>query len=100
MSVKVTWLEGHSLAQTVFTNLFLHDPMLVEDRTLKTLCIGLLRIVAHIRDAINKACVFEEVKLRYVFTLNYTLSSYFSILRLMGRKISKRRYTASTWHST
>ncbi len=29
LSCLVTWLEGHSLAQTVFTNLYLHAPQLV-----------------------------------------------------------------------
>ena len=28
LSCLVTWLEGHSLAQTVFTNLYLHAPQL------------------------------------------------------------------------
>ena len=29
LSCLVTWLEGHSLAQTVFTNLYLHAPLQV-----------------------------------------------------------------------
>ncbi|ELT98724.1 hypothetical protein CAPTEDRAFT_112621 [Capitella teleta] len=56
----VTWLEGHSLAQTVFTNLYLHDPHLIEERSLRAFCISMLKIVDIIRDRINKASVFEE----------------------------------------
>ncbi|KAL3227940.1 hypothetical protein MRX96_003877 [Rhipicephalus microplus] len=32
LACLVTWLEGHSLAQTVFTNLYLHKPHQVEDK--------------------------------------------------------------------
>lgn len=30
-----TWLEGHSLAKTVFINLYLHKPYKIDDKTLK-----------------------------------------------------------------
>ena len=36
LSCLVTWLEGHSLAQTVFTNLYLHAPLQVNG--LFTMC--------------------------------------------------------------
>jgi len=58
---QVTWLEGHSLAQTVFTNLYLHNPYVIEDRCLKAFCICTLKTVDHIRDRVNRASVFEEV---------------------------------------
>lgn len=57
-------MEGHSLAQTVFTNLYLHDPNLVEDPTLRAFCVCMLKIVDLIRDRINRAGVYEEVSLR------------------------------------
>ncbi|KAL4227585.1 N-alpha-acetyltransferase 35 NatC auxiliary subunit [Mactra antiquata] len=60
LACVVTWLEGHSLAQTVFTNLYLHDPSLIDDRCLKAFSICLLKIVDLIRDRINRAGVFEE----------------------------------------
>ncbi|XP_076101281.1 N-alpha-acetyltransferase 35, NatC auxiliary subunit-like isoform X5 [Mytilus galloprovincialis] len=60
MACLVTWLEGHSLAQTVFTNLYLHDPYIIEDRCLKAFSIGMLKIIDHIRDRVNRASVFEE----------------------------------------
>jgi len=58
---QATWLEGHSLAQTVFINLYLHDPSQVNDRTLRTFCVCFLKLVDCIRDRINRAGVFEEV---------------------------------------
>jgi len=60
--VQATWLEGHSLAQTVFINLYLHDPSVVKDRTLRTFCVCFLKLVDSIRDRINRASVFEEVR--------------------------------------
>ncbi|KAJ8304627.1 hypothetical protein KUTeg_018210 [Tegillarca granosa] len=35
VACMVTWLEGHSLAQTVFTNLYLHNPYIIEDRNVR-----------------------------------------------------------------
>ncbi|ESO92094.1 hypothetical protein LOTGIDRAFT_202629 [Lottia gigantea] len=60
MACLVTWLEGHSLAQTVFTNLYLHNPYIIEDRVLKAFSICMLKIVDIIRMRINIASVFEE----------------------------------------
>ncbi|XP_074657806.1 N-alpha-acetyltransferase 35, NatC auxiliary subunit-like [Tubulanus polymorphus] len=56
----VTWLEGHSLAQTVFTNLYLHNPSLIEDRSLKAFSVCALKLVDIIRERINRALVYEE----------------------------------------
>ena len=33
--VQVTWLDGHSLIQTVFICLYVHDPYIIEDPCLK-----------------------------------------------------------------
>ena len=57
----VTWLEGASLAQTLFTNLYLHDPSLVEDSFIKCFSIAILRITDLMRNKIVIASVFEEV---------------------------------------
>jgi hypothetical protein len=59
--LQVTWLEGHSLAQTVFTNLYLHNPYEIEDKTIKAFGICMLKLVDIIRDSINRASVYEEV---------------------------------------
>ncbi|KAI8789897.1 N-alpha-acetyltransferase 35 NatC auxiliary subunit [Biomphalaria glabrata] len=60
LACLVTWIEGHSLAQTVFTNLYLHNPYIIEDRVLKAFCIIMLKIVDHIRERINRAGTVEE----------------------------------------
>ncbi len=64
MACLVTWLEGHSLAQTVFTNLYLHcgdDP---EKRSpqqeLRSFTVATLKLIDLVRDLIAKASVFEE----------------------------------------
>ena len=31
----MTWLDGHSLVQTVFTCLYMHNPFIIEDPCLK-----------------------------------------------------------------
>jgi len=74
----VTWLEGHSLAQTVFTNLYMHDPCgSVQDPVLKVFCIGMLKLIDIVRDRVNRASVFEEEDFQtmtYNFKLAYDLS--------------------------
>ncbi|XP_033211801.1 N-alpha-acetyltransferase 35, NatC auxiliary subunit [Belonocnema kinseyi] len=56
----VSWLEGHSLAQTVFTNLYLHQPSQIVDKPLKTFCYAVYKIIEIIKDCITRALVFEE----------------------------------------
>ena len=56
----VTWLEGHSLAQTVFTNLYLHNVHEVEDSAMKAFSVAVLKIVALVKDFVNRGGVFEE----------------------------------------
>ncbi|KAJ4436505.1 hypothetical protein ANN_16536 [Periplaneta americana] len=60
LSCLVSWLEGHSLAQTVFTNLYLHKPHHIEDRIMKAFSISIFKIVDVIKDFVNRALVFEE----------------------------------------
>lgn len=60
LATLVTWLEGHSLAQTVFTNLYLHNPYIINDRCLKAFSLVMLKIVDVIRERINRAGCFEE----------------------------------------
>ena len=60
----VTWFEGHSLAQTVLTNLYLHCGDSPELRPphpeLKAYVVATLKLVDLIKDIIAKATVFEE----------------------------------------
>ena len=59
-SCLVTWLEGHSLAQTVMTNLYLHHPDRLQCVVLKAVSVAFLKISEAIKDIISKAVVFEE----------------------------------------
>ncbi|KAB1252284.1 N-alpha-acetyltransferase 35; NatC auxiliary subunit [Camelus dromedarius] len=58
----ITWLEGHSLAQTVFTCLYIHNPDFIEDPAMKAFALGILKICDIAREKVNKAAVFEEVR--------------------------------------
>lgn len=69
----VSWLEGHSLAQTVFTNLYLHQPDQIVDKTLKTFCYAVYKIIEEIRECIIKASVYEEEDFQSVMYGGYKL---------------------------
>lgn len=56
----VTWLEGHSAAQTILTCLYLHKPLSIEDRALRAFCVLTLKLVALINNIVNIAGVYEE----------------------------------------
>ncbi|KAL3268406.1 hypothetical protein HHI36_007521 [Cryptolaemus montrouzieri] len=56
----VSWLEGHSLAQTVFINLYLHKPYLIEDKVMKVFSLSIYKLVEILKDYIHKAMVYEE----------------------------------------
>ncbi|XP_044754766.1 N-alpha-acetyltransferase 35, NatC auxiliary subunit [Coccinella septempunctata] len=56
----VSWLEGHSLAQTVFINLYLHKPYMIEDRIMKVFSLSVYKLVEILKDYIHKAMVYEE----------------------------------------
>jgi len=48
------------MAQTVFTNLYLHDPSKIEDRVLKAFCVGVLKLVAICKEVITTTAVYED----------------------------------------
>ena len=50
----VTWLEGHSLAQTVFTNLYLHAPFQATQPFIKAVSVVTLKLVDLIKDFVAK----------------------------------------------
>ncbi|XP_026463560.1 N-alpha-acetyltransferase 35, NatC auxiliary subunit isoform X2 [Ctenocephalides felis] len=56
----VSWLEGHSLAQTLFTCLYMHRPHEIQDKHLKAFCITLYKVLELIKDFVNRANVCEE----------------------------------------
>ena len=41
----VVWMEGHSLVQTVFTNLYTHKPEEVQDPAMQCFTYSYLKIV-------------------------------------------------------
>ncbi|KAL1513405.1 hypothetical protein ABEB36_002825 [Hypothenemus hampei] len=73
----VSWLEGHSLAQTVFTCLYLHRPYAPQDRALKVFCLAVYKLLDVIKDLLHKAEVYEEEDfqpMQYGFHLNPDIS--------------------------
>ncbi|XP_013788956.2 N-alpha-acetyltransferase 35, NatC auxiliary subunit-like [Limulus polyphemus] len=83
LACLVTWLEGHSLAQTVLTNLYLHKPQDVEDRVVKAFSICMLKLVDLIKDFVNKAGVFEEEDFQPV-VYGYKLADDITNVRAAG----------------
>nr|XP_053647736.1 N-alpha-acetyltransferase 35, NatC auxiliary subunit-like [Cherax quadricarinatus] len=60
LACLVTWLEGHSAAQTILTCLYLHKPLSIEDRALRAFSIQTLKLIAIINNIVHSAGVFEE----------------------------------------
>jgi hypothetical protein len=68
-----TWLDGASLAQTLFTNLYFHDPNVLTDAYTKYFSIAMLKIVDSMRNKILTAAVFEEVKYLGIYVAQFYL---------------------------
>lgn len=56
----VNWLTGDTLAQTVFTCMYMHCIPIIEDSRLSLFCEGLRRIICGLRQLILTMPVFEE----------------------------------------
>ncbi|XP_041464934.1 N-alpha-acetyltransferase 35, NatC auxiliary subunit-like [Lytechinus variegatus] len=78
-----TWLEGHSLAQTVFTNLYAHNPDLIDDRCLRAFSLVVLKMVDTIKDKVMRAGVFEEEDFQSM-TYGFKLAHNVTELRVVG----------------
>lgn len=81
----VSWLEGHSLAQTVFTNLYLHNPHNITDTALKAFAIIVHKLLEIVRDYVHNALVYEEEDfhgLQYGYHLNPDISEHRAISML------------------
>lgn len=79
----VSWLEGHSLAQTVFINLYLHKPYMIEDKVLKVFSLSIYKLLEVIKNFVHKALVYEEEDfqpMQYGYMLNPDVSE----MRLVG----------------
>ncbi|XP_062550331.1 N-alpha-acetyltransferase 35, NatC auxiliary subunit isoform X2 [Armigeres subalbatus] len=59
-SCVVSWLEGHSMAQTVLTCLYLHQPDKIEDKAMKAFAVAIYKLINLIRSFILRARVYEE----------------------------------------
>lgn len=73
----VSWLEGHSLAQTVFINLYLHKPYLIEDKVMRVFHLAIYKMIDIMKEYIHRAMVFEEEDfqaMQYGFNLNPNIS--------------------------
>ncbi|XP_028411217.1 N-alpha-acetyltransferase 35, NatC auxiliary subunit-like isoform X2 [Dendronephthya gigantea] len=82
-SCLVTWLDGHSLIQTVFICLYVHDPYVIEDPCVKAFCVVILRLCEIIRNIINRASVYEEEDFQPM-TYGFKLISQVTDLRVSG----------------
>uniref|UniRef100_A0A8B9Q5I6 N-alpha-acetyltransferase 35, NatC auxiliary subunit n=1 Tax=Apteryx owenii TaxID=8824 RepID=A0A8B9Q5I6_APTOW len=79
----ITWLEGHSLAQTVFTCLYIHNPDFIEDPAMKAFALGILKICDIAREKVNKAAVFEEEDFQSM-TYGFKMGNSVTDLRVTG----------------
>lgn len=64
----VTWLEGHSLVQTVMTNIYLNEPEKIEDRCLRVFSLSILKITDYLDKLVQSLYCIEEED----FLLNYS----------------------------
>ncbi|XP_078490210.1 LOW QUALITY PROTEIN: N-alpha-acetyltransferase 35, NatC auxiliary subunit-like [Ciona intestinalis] len=79
----LSWLEGQSLAQTVFTCLYLHETDLIQDRILKAYCIGVLKLCHLIKEKVFKANVFEEEDFQ-TLTYGFKFANSLTQMRVVG----------------
>lgn len=91
----VSWLEGHSLAQTVFTNLYLHKPYQIEDRILKAFSLSVYKFIDIIKEFLVKGMVYEEEdfqSLQYGYRLNPDISEQriIGMLREIEEELHKK----------
>lgn len=86
----ITWLEGHSLAQTVFTNLYLHNPSLIEDKCLKSFSYLILKLVDIIKEFVGRANVVEEEDFQSVYAYHIPCDISDSKVMAMVRDIEEQ----------
>lgn len=60
MACFVSWLEGHSLAQTVYTCLYMHNINAIGDKSMRAFCLGLNNVMRLAKEIILAAAVYEE----------------------------------------
>lgn len=60
LACTVSWLEGHSLPQTIYTCLYMHNINAIEDQSLKAFFFGMNNVMRIVKDIILAAAVYEE----------------------------------------
>ena len=95
MCCLMSWLDGHTLAQTLFTNLYLHDPDLIEDKCLKSFSLLILALTDVMRLFVMKAEVFEEEDFQYALYnyklhFSYSETKICSLIRELEDEMGKR----------
>ena len=60
LACVATWLEGHTLAQTVFTCLYLLESSEIEDLYLRTFSLAVIKTVEYMRECICRGGVYAE----------------------------------------
>lgn len=56
----VSWLEGNSMDQVLFTCFYLHAPSKIDDKSLKAFCHTVRHLIIHIKNIIISSSVNEE----------------------------------------
>ncbi|XP_043643180.1 N-alpha-acetyltransferase 35, NatC auxiliary subunit homolog isoform X2 [Drosophila teissieri] len=59
-SCLVSWLEGNSMDQVLFTCLYLHAPAQIKDKALRVFCTAVRNLIVVIKNIIAVAAVNEE----------------------------------------
>jgi hypothetical protein len=60
LTEEMRWLSGHSLAQTVFTCLYLHDLTRISDYRYRAIAAAVLKSCAIVRNMVVRADFYEE----------------------------------------
>ncbi len=79
----VTWLDGHSLIQSVFVCLYTHDTKMIIDPVLKAVCVSILRMVETVRNIVGRAKVYEEEDFQTI-SYGFKLGLDISEMRISG----------------
>lgn len=54
LACLISWLEGHSPVQTIFTCLYLHDTTAIQDKYLMSFCNGILKLTGVIKKFVTR----------------------------------------------
>ena len=83
LACMTTWLDGHSLAQTVLTCLYTYIVPQIENLQLKAICNAVLKCCEMINYIVNSASCFEEEDF-LTCTYGFDLASKVTISKVVG----------------